>query len=127
MPPTTEQNRASHAYESIKHALLLKHEDRNHYGIHAKKMPVRIISAGLGQALAFVLDKKNANELVKDLSDWVLNKTAKYNPTSRPDQKLLIENIINGDAEKLRYYTHEALAYLQWLNRFASAQSLKVE
>lgn len=81
----------------------------------------------LGASISICFGQKNANELVKDLSDWVLNKTAKYNPTSRPDQKLLIENIINGDAEKLRYYTHEALAYLQWLNRFASAQNLKVE
>lgn len=124
MLPSTEQKRARHAFEAIQNALKLPKE-REDYSIHAKKMPVRIISAGLGQALAFILAKDNANELLQDLSDWVINKPEKYDPSKRPDKSLLIQTIISGDADKLRYCTHETLAYLQWLNRFAEASDLK--
>lgn len=125
MPPTTDQNRAGHARAAIK--AMCDHptqETRNEYATQAKKLPVRIISAGLGQALAFVLAKKG-EELLRDLGDWVTKKPAQYQPGARPDKYALLNAIINGDADTLKQYTQEAICYLQWLNRFAEAQSLK--
>ena len=124
MAQSTEQKRAKHAFEAVLNAKKLG-KGKDDYANQAKKMPVRIISAGLGQALAFILAKDNAEELLRDLSDWVMNKPDNYTPNQRPQKMKMIEEIIAGDSEKLRYYTNESLAYLQWLNRFASASELK--
>ena len=43
----------------------------------------------------------------------------------KPDS--LMESIIHGDSEFMRRATDEALAYLQWLNRFAEAQMADAE
>ena len=124
MAQSTEQKRAKHAFEAVLNAKKLG-KGKDDYANQAKKMPVRIISAGLGQALAFILAKDNAEELLRYLSDWVMNKPDNYTPNQRPQKMKMIEEIIAGDSEKLRYYTNESLAYLQWLNRFASASELK--
>lgn len=120
--PTLDQRRAKHAWNAV--ALFASKNEAEEYCREAKKLPTRIIAAGLGQALAFLLskakDKKpKLKQLHEDLTDWVIRKR----PLSSARHKdSLMQSILDGDAEFLRRATDEVLAYLQWLNRFAEAK-----
>src|SRR5262249_40567465 len=88
----------------------------------AKKLPNRILAAGLGQALAFLAAKQqkkpSLKKLLDNLTDWVLTKR----PLRGEKPKSLMDSIIYGNSDFLRRATEETLAYLQWLNRFAEAE-----
>jgi CRISPR-associated protein Cmr5 len=123
MNKTLDQRRAEHAWEAIERI----GEDQNakEYAREAKKLPIRIMAAGLGQALSFILAKaKNSKPKLKklheDITDWVIAKRGI--PAKVPDH--LLESICRGDSDFLRRATDEVLAYLQWLNRFAEAKGL---
>ena len=122
--PTLDQQRAAHAWRVVQAA-------KQKTGVHAKqnfeefrgqakKLPVRIMASGLGQALAFLKAKGYAPGLIDALSNWVAQRMGpdKNTPTD------LLERIIGGNADFLRRATDEVLAYLQWLNRFAEAEKL---
>ena len=130
---TLDQRRAKHAWQAIISQATGKDKDgRRQYGEGAKeyarearKLPVRIMASGLGQALAFILakakDKKpNLRKLHDDLTDWVI----RQRPIEAKKPGSLLERILEEDADFLRRATDEALAYLQWLNRFAEAEGL---
>jgi len=130
--PTLDQRRAKHAWKKIisqaqdGHDGERRYDDKaREYAREAKKLPTRIMAAGLGQALAFILakakDKKpNLKRLHEDLTDWVI----KERPMSAKKAHSLMESIIEGDSDFLRRATDEVLAYLLWLNRFAEAEGL---
>jgi len=125
---TLDQRRAKHAWDAVTSFRQkdgkYEHKAKKYAG-EAKKLPMRIMSAGLGPALAFVLakakDKKpDLTKLHDHLTDWVVKKR----PMKASKPNSLMESIINGDAVFLRRATDETLAYLQWLNRFAEAEGL---
>ncbi len=125
--PTLDQRRAKHAWNAIQELLktVPGEKDRKEYAGEAKKLPIRIINSGLGQALVFIQakaksKKTNLQLLDAHLTDWTLRK--RELPGSKSNS--LLESIINGDSEFLRRATDEVLAYLQWLNRFAEAEDL---
>lgn len=129
--PTLEQRRASHAWQRIISQSKVDNGQRRYdekakeYAREAKKLPTRVMTAGLGSALAFILakakDKKpNLKRLHEDLTDWVI----KQRPVAAKKQDNLMESIIEGDSDFLRRATEEVLAYLVWLNRFAEAEGL---
>jgi len=130
--PTLEQRRAKHAWEAVQSVVQAmqngtegdKAKARD-FGGQAKRLPMRIMAAGLGQALTFLLAKKYAPNLLEVIGDWVLERT---NPDSQrprpPASDALIQQIINGDSNFLRRATDETLAYLRWLIRFADAVGL---
>jgi CRISPR-associated protein Cmr5 len=125
MPQTLGQRRANHAWKAIEQVLKLKDGARKEYGTHAKKLPLRIRTAGLGPALAFLLakaaDKKDhLKRLHGDLTDWAIK--GRGLPAKHKDN--LLQSIVDGDSDFLRRATDEALAYLEWLNRFAEAEGL---
>ena len=118
---TLDQRRAAHAWAAVE--ALTSTRLGSDYAKEAKRLPVRTLTSGLGHALALLNAKSksgDANEqLLRDLSDWVLRERAL---PSRPDgAKDLIEAITKGDATFLQLATDEALAYLQWLTRFSEA------
>lgn len=122
MNKTLDQKRAAHAWESIRR---LKVGDgypdsAQEYGREAKKLPMRIMASGLGQALAFIRAKKRADILYENLNSWIVNHQ-KLSVSNKDD---LIEAIVNGDSTFLRRATDESLAYLQWITRFAEAEGL---
>lgn len=123
--PTLEQLRAKHAWEAVQCAKRKKPEAAKEFGRHAKKLPPRILTAGLGQALGFLHAKKEAPDLLLSISDWVLYKRvdAKSAATAQNSEELL-KRIVHGDSTFLRRATDETLAYLQWLVRFAEAEGL---
>lgn len=126
--PTLDQRRARHAWGAV--ARVRNDPKRSSgYAREAKRLPVRILTAGLGHALAFLNAKAGAGResanvlLLCDVADWVLDKRG--NPDSsadRPEPYALIEKIVAGDAAFLQFATDEVLAYLQWLTRFAEAE-----
>jgi CRISPR-associated protein Cmr5 len=139
---TLEQRRANHAWEAIQ-VVLKEYPPSNvnnkksadsrakKYGSQAKKLPMRIIAAGLGQALAFLVAKDYAPDLLVALSDWVLEKHGKPDdrtgpPTAKQVPTLkdrLLKSIVQDECD-LRWATEESLAYLVWLTRFAEANGL---
>jgi CRISPR-associated protein Cmr5 len=122
---TPEQRRANHAWDAVQQILAKPPDQAKRIGGQAKKLPTRILASGLGQALAFLRAKNHAPEVLICLGDWILDKRA--NPDSKkpaPDDRALVEAIVKGSSDFLRRATDEALAYLQWLNRFTEAEGL---
>jgi CRISPR-associated protein Cmr5 len=83
------------------------------------------MNSGLGQALAFLLAKDECPDLIRAINHWVLFKQDyPRDIASLPRPNLLLERVINGTSDELRWMTAEALSYLQWLVRFAEAEGL---
>lgn len=127
--PTLDQRRAQHAWQAIDNVRGLR--DSKDFAREAKRLPVRIKTAGLGQALAFLNAKAKSDKsgedhrsrLLKELGDWLLKKRHLASPPKGAnDRNAIIQAIISGDADLLRRATEEALLYLQWLTRFSEAE-----
>ncbi len=117
---TLDQRRAAHAWEKVEGLDPGRGED---YKRQAKHLPVRTLTSGLGHALAFLNAKSGGgtnHPVVDDLSEWVLKR--RNLPAQPADTRDLVEAITKGDAVFLQLATDEALAYLQWLTRFAEAR-----
>lgn len=122
---TLDQRRARHAWEAVARMSERPGKLQNAYRREAKRLPVRTLTAGLGQALAFLNAKRSEahDELLRDVADWVLNK--REGPKSvfeRPKAGALIEKIVEGNGVFLRIAVDEVLAYTRWLNRFSEAE-----
>lgn len=116
---TLGQQRALHAYAAVQE-IMKDRSKAKEYQREAHKLPVRALTAGLGQSLAFLhakaKDKKPAlKHLLDDLGGWVLGRLDGGGGS-------LIQAIVEGDAVFLRRATDETLAYLEWLNRFLEAE-----
>lgn len=119
---TLEQRRSKHAWKAVQ--TISQERNKKELAGHAKKMPMRIKAAGLGQALAFVNAKLERGNLLHDqLSDWVLKERGIQATQSRS----LLESVVHGTSDTLRRSTEETLAWLEWFNRFAEAEGLKDE
>jgi CRISPR/Cas system CMR-associated protein Cmr5 small subunit len=114
-----DQKRASHAWNVIQQ-VKLEEDKQKEFKIQVKKLPARILAAGLGQSLAF-LEAKHAAPLLRALADWI-NRHELAGGHPSPDQDRLLLRVVQGDADFLRFATAECLAYLQWLVRFADAE-----
>ncbi len=126
---TLDQRRAQHAWKAVERADQLQPKDAKDFAREAKRLPIRIKTAGLGQALAFLKaksDKDGADyrsQLLKELGDWLLKERGLApRPKGSDDRNAVIQAIICGDATLLRRATEEALFYLQWLTRFSEAE-----
>ncbi len=126
---TLDQRRAYHAWQAVEQAGQLKEEDQKTFAREAKKLPLRIKTAGLGQAVAFLRAKKDEKKkdadprtcLLYALGNWLLDERRLASAQSGKDDAL-IKAIICDNADFLRRATEEALLYLQWLTRFAEAE-----
>ena len=125
---TLDQRRAKHAWDVVKRICKKGDSVSQDYRREVKRLPVRIQTAGLGQALGFLYAKSGGSgdakgQLLKDLEKWLLEErgfTNQLNSTSRDCP--ILRAIVGGDAELLRRLTGESLAYLQWLARFTEAE-----
>lgn len=100
---TPDQERAAHAWKTVE-ALLKDGKPvagAKQFGGAARKLPVRIMASGLGQALAFLRAKGKTPLLLQALGGWVLKK---------PDEAALLDAVIRGTADDLRRLTAETLA-----------------
>ncbi|MCI0624643.1 MAG: type III-B CRISPR module-associated protein Cmr5 [Acidobacteria bacterium] len=121
---TLDQLRAKHAWDVVQRAKQKEGyhqgQDPKKFGGQAKRLPTRILAAGLGQALAFLKAKDYAPGLLAELTNWV---DLRISPKVGEPQDLL-ERIVKGDSDFLRRATDEVLAYMVWLNRFAEAEGM---
>jgi CRISPR-associated protein Cmr5 len=123
---TLDQQRASHAWQAAERAAKdLGEKAKREFGTPAKKLGPRILTAGLGPAVQFLIAKKEAPKLAEALRAWLLEEgptRAGRRPNSSQASFPLIAEIVNGDSDRLRWLTAEALAYLAWLTRFCEAR-----
>lgn len=125
-----DQKRAEHALKKIQ---ALQEEGYGHYGNYVsfvKALPATILQIGLGQALATELassgngndtEKGHAN-LLKSLQEWLGRSSPKApypNAATKPNG--LLTELTSGTQEQYIYAQYEAIAYLDWLKKFAVA------
>jgi CRISPR-associated protein Cmr5 len=119
---TLEQKRAKKAWEDVQSVASHSKDDfKKKYGSLARRVPMLVLTNGLGQTLAYLRSKgkdesNEHNVLFRHLSDWTMSQVA---PNER-DQDLLAW-VLNNDSAAYRRATAEALTYLTWLKRFAEA------
>jgi CRISPR-associated protein Cmr5 len=127
-PPTSQSNhrdldrsRASAAWNNIQAVKSLPFQAK--YGSLARKMPTLIQVNGLGQTLAFLKAKESNDDRHKrmfdHLSDWVCGRLPANTGTTTEH---LLKRVLNMDSQTYRFATAEALAFLQWIKRFAEAE-----
>ncbi|RMH35738.1 MAG: type III-B CRISPR module-associated protein Cmr5 [Acidobacteria bacterium] len=120
---TLEQKRAQRAWNDIQSVVNRSDEFKKKYGSLARRVPMLVLTNGLGQTLAFLRAKgKNDqsdehNVLFNHLSAWTMSQVA----PNVSDQNLL-NWVLKSDSTAYRRATAEALAYLVWLKRFAEAE-----
>jgi CRISPR-associated protein Cmr5 len=114
---TLEQQRATKAWELVTQVK----ENSQGYNSWVKKVPVLILTNGLGQTLAFLKSKSDHEKelLYEHLSVWLMVQMS-WSPQSQQKTDLL-ERLIHESSANYRRATIEALAFLNWLKRFAGA------
>ena len=121
-PRDLDRNRAAAAWNNIQSVKPESFQAK--YGSLARNLPTMIQVNGLAQTLAFLRAKgKNYhNQAFAHLSDWVCDR---FNWTGGD----LLSKVIAADMDSQRYRlaTTEALAFLQWLKRFAEAELVTEE
>lgn len=81
-----------------------------------------ILTNGLGQTLAFFISKGKSKEyslLYAHLNEW-LSDNIVWTENQDSDNSL-IERVIHEKSQGYRVATEEALAFLAWVKRFATA------
>lgn len=119
-----EQNRAQFAWEKVKAARARGNDFAQKYGQLARSAATEVQTNGLAQTLAFwrAKGKGNPNDehqvIYQDVSTWVLQQMKLSN------LKSLLEWITDAktSTNQYRQATAEAMAFLQWLKRFAEAE-----
>lgn len=119
---TLEQKRATKAWDFVNEVNKKDKDTKKKYRSLALKTPVLILTNSLGQTLAFLKSKTKESKdgehglLYGHLSNWLISESKIY------EQGELVQKVINGDSAKYRQATIEALAFLNWIKRFAEAE-----
>lgn len=109
---TLSQLRAKDAW-----AVVQKFQGDQNFQMHAKRMPMRIRNAGLGQTAAYMKAKGEGIAVYQAVEAWL--------QTQRLCQTDILTEFRQNNAKAIRLMTAEALAYLEWLVRFADAGRAK--
>jgi CRISPR-associated protein Cmr5 len=120
---TIEQQRASKAWELVNRVKqgARSSKEQKEYNSWVKKVPVLILTNGLGQTVAFLKSKSDREKqlLYEHLSAWLMGQVSW---SAQAQQKTdLIDRLIHESSTNYRRATLEALAFLNWLKRFADA------
>ncbi len=136
---TIEQQRAETALEAVRNVAGRANDVQRMYASYAKSLPAMILMAGLGQALATAMSKGagsasggNAEAwrlLVGHLEVWLVRRCPEspYRGAAPPETGdgpaglALMRAIVDHDQRAYVIAQAEALAYLQWLKKFANA------
>ncbi|MEO0249209.1 MAG: type III-B CRISPR module-associated protein Cmr5 [candidate division WOR-3 bacterium] len=121
MLSSRDQERAKAAWKCVSE--VQGKEAIEKYASLAKSAPVMILTNGLGQTLAFFISKANGrNEysvLLDHLTQWLYANV----PWTTPRAGTLIEQVMGEASPGYRLATEEALAFLSWVKRFATAKA----
>lgn len=113
-----DQERARAARAAVQNFLASERDQKVHeeYRQELQQLPARIQSSGLGQTLAFYASK-GANSMHGHIGG-----TLALTLASPADSTLaLLDAVVAGDVHKYRRLTREALAFAEWLKRYAKA------
>ncbi len=110
-----EQDRAKFAHERVQRNR--SDGKAGEYRQIVVGLPAMIQQCGLGQTMAFLASKGKGHHALAlaDVEEWL-----KRFDFARGAQGVL-KALMDGDSRGYRMATVEALAYLQWLKRFAEA------
>lgn len=98
-----------------------------HYVSYTKALPANIRSLGLGQAMAFLLAKAKGDTqdphrlLYNHVAEWLYERGIydAHKPVQLPDK--FMTHLVNGTQTQYKQAQIEAMAYLEWLKKFAVA------
>lgn len=114
-----EQQRAAQAASDVREAK--GRSDSKDYRSLVEGLPAMILANSLGQTCAYLLSRAEGNQqkiellLYCHLERWVQRRVPQL-------QGGLLTALMNSDVATYRRAQTEALAYLQWLKRFAQAE-----
>ncbi len=117
-----EQQRAAQAAKDICEAKAKGRPDSSEYRSLVEGLPAMILANGLGQTCAYLLSRAEGDQhkvellLYCHLEQWVKSQIPQL------QQGGLLAALTNADVGTYRRAQVEALAYLQWLKRFAQAE-----
>ena len=114
---TLEQRRAAHALAKIKELEKKGKDEYGHFQSYVSSLPASIVMNGLGQAMAFELSAGKEHKLLHDVvEDWLCNHSGVFT-----NEKVLMKAITENGQREYVHAQAEALAYLEWLKKFARA------
>ncbi len=132
-----EQRRAEIALGQVEALQSRDKKFRDAYTSYAKSLPATILLSGLGQAVAMAMSRSGSGEgnqeawktLVGHLETWLLEEAgeaspyfdAQYSRNGETPGLQLMKKITSLDQRAYVTAQAEALAYLQWLKKFANA------
>lgn len=130
MSRTIEQKRAAFALLKVQN-FCDAHQDtkvRDKMSTHVNKTPIRILSNGLGQALAFLQadnegKTKESGKLYGWLQEWLSGAVDGDHPCRvyQNDQNNLMGQLMAGSRDEYMRAHEEAIALFTWLKKFADA------
>ncbi len=127
-----EKGRAHFAYKCVENVISeLSKEELSNYRAYAEKIPVMILTNGLGQTLAFIKAKMNNKEegssstkkgsaykiLYEQITEYLKSEIPAH--IRMDEEEDLVEWVVSCDVKKYRFITQEILAFMNWLKRFA--------
>jgi CRISPR-associated protein Cmr5 len=119
---TLGQKRAAHALKVI--TKLAEENNYGNFGSYVQRLPATIVMNGLGQAMAGELaagrgSKDDDERAHKTLFDFV--ESWLWESKAYPNDKGLMEAIVESNQGDYIRAQAEALAYLDWLKKFSQA------
>ncbi len=114
---TLQQERARHALGKVQSWVALN--DGAKLKARTSELPFMIHANGLGQAAAFFKSKKNKDGydvVLLALQDWMAQPSRPF--AGKTD---LMRAIVEADLATYRLAQAEAMAYMDWVKKFASA------
>ncbi|MGI6558007.1 MAG: type III-B CRISPR module-associated protein Cmr5 [Limnochordia bacterium] len=118
---TLEQQRASFAWKWIA-SVREGNKDAAKIAMHLQRLPAMVLTNGLGQTLAFLLQKSDNKaspeyDVYDVLAKWIVDERKLYEGTR--DQ--LMQRLITGDRFLYQQAQEEICALLVWLKKLAAA------
>ena len=120
---TLDQIRAQRAFADIEIVKGWEEAKQKKYGSIVHAMPALLRSAGLSQALHFVMSRKKEEQKV--LLDHLAEQLKRIDGSIQ-DRDSLLSVVRNADFSRYLLLTNEALACVSWYRRFVQGE-LKIE
>jgi CRISPR-associated protein Cmr5 len=118
---TLEQKRASFAWDRVV-AIREGNKDAAKIAMHIQRLPAMVLANGLGETLAFLLQKSGNKsgpeyDVYDILAEWIVDERKLY----EGPRNQLLERLIAGDRFLYQQAQEEVWALLVWLKKFAAA------
>ncbi len=127
---TVEQKRAADAVRKIQ-GMINSNRDYGHYVSYASALPAQIVNNGLGQAITMLcaaagrktIPHEDPHYFLADhVASWLAEQIQELRPTDGVNHPVqVVQRLAEGNQKQYSRATAEAVAYLNWLKRFARA------